>query len=366
MEPVLLNDFRRIPPAIRRELTAATEEVVASGWFVLGKQVTAFERAWADYCATRHAIGVANGMDAIEIGVRTLNLPAGAEIITTPMTAFATVLGIIRAGATPVLADIDPTTGLLDPQSVERCISPRTRAVLLVHLYGQIRAVGAWEELCAHYGLTLLEDAAQAHGADSAGRRAGAIGKWAAYSFYPTKNLGCIGDGGALCTNDPDIAARSGQYRNYGQSERYHHPVIGLNSRLDEVQAAFLLRLLPHLPETTERRRAIASAYRRSIRSTKIELLAEPDGPGNHVYHLFVVRTRKRAALQAHLSVLGIQTLIHYPICIHHQPPTRNLRCDPEGLGHAELFAGECLSIPCHPYMIDSEVERVIAAMNSF
>ncbi|MGD0993268.1 MAG: DegT/DnrJ/EryC1/StrS family aminotransferase [Gemmatimonadales bacterium] len=363
---MLLNDFRRAPAALRRSLLAAGERVLESGWYVLGDHVAAFERAWAAHCGTRYAVGTGNGLDAIEIGVRTLQLAPGDEIITTPMTAFASVLGIMRAGATPVLADIDPSTGLLDPESAERCIGPRTRAVLLVHLYGQLRNIGRWEELCSRRGLLLLEDAAQAHGAEWSGRRAGGIGRWAAFSFYPTKNLGCFGDGGALCTNDTGSAELASQLRNYGQSDRYRHPVRGLNSRLDELQAAFLQVLLEHLPEANARRRAIAAHYQASIASARVTALAPPESPSSHVYHLFVVCTDDRAALQAHLEKHGVQSLIHYPLCAHQQPPGAALRRDPRGLRSSEAFARRCLSVPCHPYLTGEEVERVVSALNTF
>ncbi len=364
--PILMNDFRRIPEEMCADLEAAAGKVIGSGWYVLGDEVNAFEKTWAAYCGVKHAIGVANGLDAIEIGLRALGIGPGDEVITTPMTAFASILGIMRAGATPVLADIDPMSGLLDPASVERCIGPRTRAVLLVHLYGQIRAMIAWEQLCARHNLLLLEDAAQAHGAEWHGRRAGAFGRWAAYSFYPTKNLGCIGDGGALCTNDGALAGLTAQCRNYGQSDRYHHPIMGLNSRLDEIQAAFLQAMLKQLPAATDRRRRTAVCYHANLRSDRVMLLAPPETALSHVYHLFVVRTEERTALQSHLAGRKVQSLIHYPVCAHHQPPTAGLRRDPCGLAAAERFASQCLSIPCHPYLTDSEVETVIDAINSF
>ena len=363
---ILMNDFRRIPEDMRAQLEEAAKKVICSGWYVLGEELSAFEKAWATYCGVKRAIGVANGLDAIEIGLRVLGIGPGDEVVTTPMTAFASILGIVRAGAKPVLADIDPMTGLLDPTSVERCIGARTRAVLLVHLYGQIRAMNEWEKLCARHNLLLLEDAAQAHGAEWHGRRAGAFGQWAAYSFYPTKNLGCLGDGGALCTNDGALGSLTAQFRNYGQSERYHHPILGLNSRLDEIQAAFLQTMLKHLPATTARRRQTAARYHANLRSSRVTLLAPPETTLSHAYHLFVVCAEERTALQSHLASRKIQSLIHYPICAHHQPPTTELRRDPRGLVSAERFASQCLSIPCHPYLTDSEVEVVIEAINAF
>ncbi len=364
--PILLNDFRRIPPHIKEQLTRAASDVVASGWYVLGPNVRTFEEAWSSFCGVRCAIGVGNGMDAIEIGLRACGIGPGAEVITTPFTAFATVLGIIRAGATPVLADIDPSTGLLDPLSVERCIGPRTRAVLIVHLYGQLRNPRAWKELCAKHRILLLEDCAQAHGAEMEGGKAGSFGSWGAFSFYPTKNLGAFGDGGALCTSDATIAEKAVSLRNYGQADRYHHPLIGLNSRLDELQAACLEIMLGELVPATDRRRAIARRYHAGIRSGRVRLLAAPTVDSSHVYHLFVLRCQERQRLQKHLEVHGVQTLIHYPVCVHQQPPCGALARDPHGLPEAEAIARECLSIPCHPYLTDCEVDRVISAINSF
>jgi dTDP-4-amino-4,6-dideoxygalactose transaminase len=363
---ILLNDFRRVPAAIRDGLETATREVVGSGWYILGQRVRSFEHAWADYCGVSRAVGVGNGMDAIEIGLRCLGIGAGDEVITTPFTAFATVLGIIRAGATPVLADIDPGTGLLSLESAARCVGPRTRAVLLVHLYGQVRAMKSWEEFCAARRLHLLEDAAQAHGAEWHGRKAGAFGTWGAFSFYPTKNLGAIGDGGALVTSDAGLADQAARLRNYGQADRYHHPVLGLNSRLDELQAAFLEVLLKELPAATERRRAIAARYHAEVRNPRVQLLLPPETPASHVYHLFVVRCAEREKLGQHLSAGGIQTLIHYPVCAHQQPPCAAALRDPRGLPGAEQLARDCLSVPCHPYLDEKEVTRVVGGLNSF
>lgn len=366
MTSILINDFSRMPGSVRQELLDAAAGVLQSGWFILGQNVAAFEREWADYCGTRHCVGVANGMDALEIGLRCAGIGPGDEVITTPLTAFATVLAILRAGAEPVLADIDPSTGLLDPDSAARCIGPRTRAILLVHLYGQVRQMERWRELCSARGLILLEDAAQAHGARAGSVAAGGFGRWAGYSFYPTKNLGAIGDAGAICTNDDAVALQAAQLRNYGQSDRYHHPVAGLNSRLDELQAAILRRLVAHLPELTRRRQEIAALYRAEVHNPAITLLAPPEEEASHVYHLFVVRSALRDALAFHLRQAGIQSLIHYPIGAHHQPPTAGLRRDPAGLAAADTFSATCLSIPCHPYLSDAEVRKVVEAMNSF
>lgn len=363
---ILMNDFHAEPEALLEQELAAIERALRSGWYILGNEVKDFESAWAKRCGVSFAIGVGNGMDAIEIGLRSLGIGSGDEVITTPMTAFATVLAIIRAGAIPVLADIDLRTGLLDPVSVERCLSGHTRALLLVHLYGQIRQMDKWYELCAHANIYLLEDCAQAHLAYSNGRTAGGFGVWGAYSFYPTKNLGAIGDGGALITNSEAIAQQAHVLRNYGQTQRYHHQEIGLNSRLDEVQAALLSVRLTWLDAFTKRRQQIARAYFDGINNSKVKLLAKPVEAENHVYHLFVVLCEQREHFSQFLTSHGISSLSHYPVAIHHQPPTQDLRRDPQGLPNAELYAQLCLSIPCHPQMSDADISQVIEIVNEY
>ena len=363
---IAMNAFKREPAELLARQLAAVERVLRSGWYVLGPEVAAFEAEWARACGMNHAVGVANGLDALEIGLRVQGIGPGDEVITTPMTAFATVLAIMRAGATPVLADIDPATGLLDPESVERCVGPRTRAVLLVHLYGQVRGMERWVELCERHGIFLLEDCAQSHLAAWHGKPAGRWGAWAAYSFYPTKNLGAIGDAGAFVTDDATQAGLARRLRNYGQSERYHHPELGMNSRLDELQAALLTERLAELPAWTARRCAVATAYRAGSRNPQVELLAAPAEPDSHVHHLFVVRTPERDRLSAHLKSHQIESLCHYPVPVHFQPPCRSCARDPRGLPNAELHAAQCLSIPCHPYLDDADLASVIAAVNAF
>ncbi len=363
---ILMNDFKAEPEALREAMHAAAAEVFESGWYVLGTQVEAFERQWAETCEVAHCIGVGNGLDALEICLRALGIGQGDEVITTSMTAFATVLAIIRAGATPVFADINPDTAMLAPQSVQRCISPRTKAVLLVHLYGQ---AGPLDELIAMAhdgGFHLIEDCAQAHLAHYNGQPVGSFGTCAAWSFYPTKNLGAIGDGGAVTTSALEVAAQARALRNYGQSARYHHPSLGLNSRLDELQAALLRVRLPYLLAWTARRREIAQAYQAAMSNPKVRLLPLPAMAERHVHHLFVVTSAERDALQAHLLGKGVATLIHYPIAAHLQPPGQALACDPLGLSQTEQHAASCLSLPCHPALGDDEVALVIDAVNAF
>ena len=363
---ILMNDFRAEPAALRQAMLAATERVLASGWYVLGKECEAFEQRWASVCGVAHGVGVGNGMDAIEIALRALDIGPGDEVITTPMTAFATVLAVMRAGATPVLADIDAETALLSQASVRRCLSSRTKAVVLVHLYGQLRDVASWQELCRDAEVSLIEDCAQSHYARLGGRGAGSFGVAGAFSFYPTKNLGAAGDGGMLVTVDEAIASKAAMLRNYGQRERYHHPLVGLNSRLDEVQAAMLSARLAWMDEFNVRRRAIANAYFDGLHHAEVRLMAAPQEDAAHVHHLFVVTCARRLELQAHLQASGVQSLIHYPVPVHRQPPCSELRIDPQGLAASEEHAATCLSLPCHPQLSNDEVQQVIDTVNRF
>jgi len=361
-----MNDFSAEPEELLQKELQAFERVVRSGRFVLGNEVKEFESDWAARCGTRFSVGVGNGMDAIEIGLRALGIGYGDQVITSSMTAFATILAIMRAGAEPVLADIDPETALMDPESAVRCLSVRTRAVLLVHLYGHVCNMEEWAALCERAGIYLLEDCAQSHGAAWRGKVAGSFGVWGAYSFYPTKNLGGLGDGGALVTSDEEIARKAEMLRNYGQSKRYYHLEHGLNSRLDELQAAVLSVRMRWLDAFNKRRKEIAGRYTDSISNPLIHKMANPPEAENHVYHLYVVRCRERDRLSAYLKERGVSTLIHYPIPAHLQPLCKGVRIDPKGLGHSERHAVSCLSIPCHPQMSENDVNNIIGALKDF
>jgi dTDP-4-amino-4,6-dideoxygalactose transaminase len=363
---IRMNDFAAEPEELRQAERAAIERVLSSGIFILSKEVESFEQSWAKFCGTNFCVGVANGMEAIQLGLRALDIGPGDEVITTPMTAMATVLAVMHAGATPVLADINPTTALLDPDAVARCISPRTKAVLLVHLYGQLRDLERWSEFCSDANIQLLEDCAQAHGAAHNGRQAGSFGAWGAFSFYPTKNLGAKGDAGALITTSGQIAARVKELRNYGTRSRYEHIEPGLNSRLDEIQAAILSVRLGWLQRFNARRQEIAKAYFEGIRNVRVQLLSPPVAADNHVYHLFVVQCAERDRLADFLRQAGIETLIHYPIPAHRQKCCQQLWHHAHDLPNADLHARQCLSIPCHPQLRDSDVSRVIEAINEF
>ncbi len=361
-----MNDFRLEQSELKNSMLSAVNRVIDSGWYILGKEVDDFEKKWATLCQTKHGIGVGNGMDAIEIILRSLNIGIGDEVITTPMTAFATVLAIVRAGAKPVLADIDCNTALLSLESVERCITKKTKAILLVHLYGQVRNMIGWKELCIKNSLHLVEDCAQAHLAKWQNQLAGSFGIAGAYSFYPTKNLGAIGDAGIIITNSDYINNYSRRIRNYGQSERYHHPDTGLNSRLDEIQAAILSERLKWLALFTKRRKEIASRYLNEINNQFILQLSKPENEESHVYHIFVIKSYRREELKNFLLKNNIQTLIHYPVPIHQQPPFKDISKDRYGLKESESHSNICLSIPCHPQLTDDNIDYVIKILNSF
>jgi len=361
-----MNEFSAESEALLASEAAAAERVIRSGWYIQGSELAHFESSFASWTGLPHVAGVGNGMDAIEIGLRAAGVGPGDEIITTPMTAYATVLAVYRAGATPVLADLDPGTALLDLESVERCLTPRTKGVLLVHLYGQVPDMDEWSSFCSSHGIALFEDCAQAHGARWKGRHAGSFGAFGAFSFYPTKNLGALGDAGALAGTSAALDAEARILRNYGQTVRYHHERIGLNSRLDELQAALLSERLKWLDRFIERRREIAAAFDRGIANPRVRLLDPPAERENHVYHLYVLACAERDRLAAHLRERGIEALIHYPVPVHEQPPTKDIRRDPRGLPAAERHAATCLSLPCHPQMSEEEVAAVIEGVNSF
>ena len=363
---ILMNNFKAENSEIRNVMVDAVSRVIESGSFILGNELRSFEKLWAKECGVDFGVGVANGMDAIEIILRAYNIGPGSEVITTSMTAFATVLAILRAGAVPVLADIEEESGLLAIESVKRCITKQTRAVILVHLYGQLRDMKNWHQFCANNNILLIEDCAQSHLARWGNSVAGGFGEAGAYSFYPTKNLGALGDAGMIVTNSDLIHRRAIKLRNYGQSERYHHPELGLNSRLDELQAAILIERLAWLEQYTERRKQIAKRYQLEIQNRHITKLSLPQETSSHVYHLYVVTCLKREELQAYLNDHEIQSLIHYPVPVHHQPPLRDCRIDPAGLSASNKHAKTCLSLPCHPHMGEDEVNKVIQVINKF
>jgi dTDP-4-amino-4,6-dideoxygalactose transaminase len=351
-----------VPGADADAVNAAIARVVASGWFVLGPEVEAFETEFAALSQSPHAVGVGTGTDAITLILRALGIGAGDEVITSPLSAAYSALAIMMAGATPVFADIDPDRLTLDPGAAEAAVTPRTRAIMPVHLYGQAADMDAFERMAARHRLALVEDACQAHLATAAGRPIGTIGVAAAYSFYPTKNLGALGDGGAVTTADASLAARIKRLRNGGQTSRYHHEEPGANSRLDELQAAILRARLPFLPPWTARRRAIAGRYRRGLAHAAIAV--PPQCDDGHVYHLFPVLSASRERLQAHLRAAGVETLIHYPVPIPQQPALA--AAHPADCPVANRVCAEVCSLPLYPSLDDPSVDAVIAAASTF
>jgi len=349
---------REDAPAVR----SAIDRVIERGWFVLGPEVEAFEREFAAASGADHAIGVGNGTDALALILRALGISAGDEVITTPLSAAYSALAIMMAGARPVFADIDPARLTIDPERIADAIGPRTRAILPVHLYGQPADMAAIAAVAARHRLAIVEDCCQAHLATAAGRPVGSFGAAGAFSFYPTKNLGALGDGGAIVTNDRALADRLRRLRNGGQTDRYHHLEAGINSRLDEMQAAILRARLPFLQAWTGRRRALAARYRTALAGGPIDAVPEQD-PG-HVYHLFVVRTRARANLQAHLAARGIETLIHYPVPIPRQPALAGT--NPRDCPIAAHACDEILSLPLNPALRDADLDTIAEAVHAF
>ena len=368
-ERILLNDFVTQWREVGADAQAALQRVGESGWLILGREVKSFEAELAAFCQVPHAVGCASGLDAIEIALRVLGLQPGDKVITTPLSAFATTLAIVRAGGVPVFVDVDGS-GLLDLERVAHALS-RDRSIkfcLPVHLYGHALDARALERIAALPGVQVVEDCAQAIGAQSRGKPVGSTGAIAATSFYPTKNLGALGDGGALLLSSAELAAQAQCLRDYGQSAKYVHAQLGMNSRLDELQAAILRSaLLPRLPQLTARRRAIADAYRLGLTNPALQVPHIPDGSSS-VWHLFpVLVDGPRAELVAHLDRAGIGSAVHYPTLIPDQPALAHVRFERlDSLTMAEHFAESELSLPIHPYLSDEQVERVIAACNSW
>ena len=355
------NNLKRLHASMAHEIRAATQRVLERGWYILGPEVEAFEAAFARYHGVAHAIGVGNGTDAIELALRAGGIGHGDEVITVAHTAVATVCAIERTGATPVLVDIDPITYTMNPAAVQAAVTPHTRAVVPVHLYGHPADMTSLGGLAERHRLLLVEDCAQAHGARYDGRLVGTMGQMGAFSFYPTKNLGAYGDGGAIITNDNQVAERLRRLRNYGQTSRYHHLDRGVNSRLDEMQAAILAVKLPRLNKHNAERRRLAVCYGQHLRGMA---LPHADAHVHHVYHLYVVRHPQRDRLQETLGRRGIGTLIHYPVPIHLQPAYADLGCGPGSLPVTERIAGEILSLPMYVGLSTSDIETIANACN--
>ncbi len=360
-------DVRAINARHADELKAAAARVIDSGWYIMGEELAGFEREFAAYCGVRHAVGVGNGLDALSLilrGYRQLGaLGEGDEVIVPGNTFIASFLAVSENRLVPVPVEPDPLSFNLDPARVEAAIGPHTRAIMAVHLYGQLADMPALAALARRHQLLLIEDAAQAHGAGSDGCKAGAFGDAAAFSFFPVKNLGALGDGGAVATGDARLAQRIAALRNYGSEVKYRHLYQGVNSRLDEIQAAMLRVKLRHLDEDVAWRRRVARRYRDGIRHPQIQL-PQVAHEEQHAWHLFVVRCSRRDALQRHLLAHGIHSQVHYPVPPHRQPAYPDLH--DRRLPLTERLHDEVLSLPMGPTLDESAVERVIAACNAF
>jgi dTDP-4-amino-4,6-dideoxygalactose transaminase len=362
MPDVPFLDLAPMTREIRAALDAAWDQALTTSGFVGGPAVEAFEQAWADYCGTTQAVGVANGTDALELVLRALDIGPGDEVVVPANTFVATAEAVVLAGATPRFADVDPETLLLTPDSLAEALTPRTRAVLVVHLYGQVADMDALLEATSAAGILLIEDAAQAHGATWRGRPAGSFGVAGGFSFYPGKNLGAFGDGGAVVTSDPALAARLRVLRDHGRAlgTHYEHAELGRNSRLDALQAAVLSAKLPRLDAWNAARRAVVQRYEECLDGELLRGVRTAPG-AEHVHHLAVVRSPEREAVRALLHERGVRTATHYPTPCHLQPPYRQFADRP--LPVAERAAGEILSLPVFPHMTDEQVDQVCAAL---
>ncbi|MCA3365443.1 MAG: DegT/DnrJ/EryC1/StrS family aminotransferase [Roseomonas sp.] len=364
MNSIAFFDLTRAHEEIREELGSAFASVMDGGYFIQGSALSQFEAQFAKYCGAEHAIGVGNGLDALTLILRGYGIGPGDEVIVPSQTFIATWLAVSACGATPVAADIDLQSFNLNRQEVAQRITDRTRAIIAVHLFGQPADMATLRALASRYNLYLIEDAAQAHGAEEAGIRAGALGDAAGFSFYPTKNLGALGDGGAITTNDAELAKRIRRLRNYGSDVKYVHEEAGTNSRLDELQAAFLSVKLARLEEKVVRRNEIAARFQHAMQnlpSIKPPVIAPNK---RSAWHLYVIRRERRDAFQQELAALGVQTLIHYPIPPGRQAPYRQASGD-AATSNADIAAAECLSLPLWPEMTDDEISYVIKAVRS-
>lgn len=364
MQKVKYLDFPREYKQRGKSYIRAIENVFKSGIYVLGSEVERFEKEFAKYSGTTNCIGVANGLEAIQISLMALGIKNGDEVITTPVSAVATTLAILAVGATPVFVDINEN-GQIDLEQVSKLITRKTKAVLPVHLYGQPMDIHTLQKMCKKHKLFLIEDAAQAHGSRLNNKKVGTFGDVACYSFYPTKNLGAIGDGGAIVTNNNKLANICREIRDYGQKSKYIHSRYGLNSRLDELQASVLLVKLKNLELDNNKRREVAKRYIKNLTGiTEIHMIL-PKTIKDSNFHLFVIRIKKRETLKAYLAKHGIPSLIHYPVTIPDQPMFNN-KYKNLAISKARFFVDEVLSLPCHPFMKLSEVDYVSDTIKEF
>ena len=362
---ILCSNPRAQNMAHKTEIDSAVLSVLGKGWYVLAEEVKAFEAEFASYIGVANGIGVGSGTEALHLALVACGIGTGDEVITVSYTAVATVAAIQLVGATPVLVDIEPDYYTLDPKQLKQAITPRTKAIIPVHLYGQPTDLDPILELAGKYGMRVIEDCAQAHGATYKGKRVGSYGDMACFSFYPTKNLGALGDGGMVVTDQLELAQRVRLLREYGWAERYISHIHGWNSRLDELQAAILRVKLRYLDQDNLSRARIAEMYQTGLSGCRL-ILPSVREETTHVYHLYVVRASRRDELQQHLKDGGVATLIHYPMPVHMQPAYRGHLAGPDNLLQAELAAQEILSFPMYPELEEAEVQKVIDIVRAF
>jgi dTDP-4-amino-4,6-dideoxygalactose transaminase len=366
---IYINDTRAQYDSLRDDLLQAITGVMEKSYFILGENVAAFEREFAEYCGTKHAVGVGNGTDAIHLACKALGIGPGDEVLTSPHTATFTALGISMAGATPTFADIEPDTGNIDPDRIEAAITPRSKAIMPVHLYGQVADMEPILDIGKRHGIPVIEDAAQAHGATYKGKKTGQIGVLSCFSFYPTKNLGAYGDGGALTTDDDELAQILRELRNGGQRDRYEHVRIGVCSRLDELQAAILRVKLRHLDDWNRARRANAARFDHLLREADVptQPIALRDY-GESAMHLYVIRVARndRDPLIAYLKEHGVSAMIHYPVPVHLQGAYAHLGLGKGSYPEAEKLAAEIITLPMYPELSDEQAQIVVGAIEGF
>ncbi len=364
--PIPLVDLKTQYESLKDEIVPQVENVFATTQFILGTPVQTFEKDFAAYCGAPFCVGVASGTDALHLALRALGIGPGDEVLTAANTFIATALAIAYAGATPVLADVDPHTFNLDLEALEARITPRTKAILPVHLYGRVLDMERLMAIAGKHGLKVVEDACQAHGAKLNGKRAGTFGTMGCFSFYPGKNLGAYGDGGALVTSDEAVHDTLLRLRNYGSTQKYVHDVLGFNSRLDSVQAAVLNVKLPHLDGWNRARLEKARAYNRELAAVGDLILPDIPEDDSHVFHLYVIRTEKRDALLAHLNANGIGAGIHYPHPVYAHGAFSHLSVRPEAFPVTERICKEICSLPLFPEMQDAQLKRVTQTIRDF
>ena len=364
MDKIPFSSLTYIHKECETELKSAFERVLTSNWFIQGQECKKFEKQFAEYCGTAECVGCGNGLDALMLALKAMDIGTGDEVIVPSFTFIATALAVAYAGAKPVFVEVDPETALLDTEKIEDAITPRTKAIIAVHLYGQMAPMDKVCEIARKHNLRVLEDAAQAHGAVYKEKRAGSWGDAGCFSFYPGKNLGALGDGGAVTTNDAEVARRVRAIGNYGSEKKYVHDFMGVNSRLDEMQAAFLDAKLPYLEEWNQNRRKIAARYLSEVNNPYIKLPIVKHGVP--VWHIFAVQCDCRDDLKHYLEEKGVGTNIHYPIAMHRQKAFEIYHFEPDAYPIAEKLANTVLSIPMYSGMTDEEVTYVIKALNEY